>query len=282
MSYPLTTFPTASTSTEGSSSNTIYASITEPSSIKPSGLVSGFAKKSKAYESLNAFLNLSEPAQSQPRFTIATIAPESTTSDPFKLTEVCGIEQLATELEMSSGSTDGYCRLYIVENVCPKTMIILQEHFTIDPQFFADHLSDEPWYRIEDVAGCSLRLPSIQKYQEFLQLRYLEVRTISDCQSTLCDCTVEERANPYNDAPSNRRSFEMADAMTTNIPRKAGKLNPRQRELKTFEPLLRTRQVATVWFRKGQRGDQGWTGTLNFLYMGLTYSYRCRSSRPQI
>jgi hypothetical protein len=83
----------------------------------------------------------------------------------------------------------------------------------------------------------------------------------------------QELANPYNenlstssglhflvDQGSDAKSFMMPDERTTHIPRKAGKLNLRTRKGKTFEPLLCTKQAATVWFEERKSGAKGWTG----------------------
>jgi hypothetical protein len=83
-----------------------------------------------------------------------------------------GTANLAKELEQPEGKES--CRLFIVENVCVQAINILGEKFDIDPQFFADHLNNERWYRIANVAERITALPSTQKSHDFLQLRYIE------------------------------------------------------------------------------------------------------------
>jgi hypothetical protein len=68
---------------------------------------------------------------------------------------------------------------------------------------------------------------------------------------------------------SDAKSFMKPDETTTRIPRKAGKLTPRVRKGREFEPLLCTRQVITVWFKKAEGGLKGWTGTLTLHLLAL-------------
>ena len=237
-------------------------------------LVYRLAKTSTTYRGLDEFLNSYDARSgSPPRFTIVTIAPENTPFPLIAFEDLDGTEQLATLLNKSSEPSEGYCRLFLVENICPRTMILLGEHFNIDPRFFADHLSNPPWYRIEDVSDRIPALPSCQKFHDFLQLRFIEVRTVENCQLASPEDGGHELANPYNenlstssglhfraDQGSDAKSFMMPDERTTNIPRKAGKLNPRARKGKTFEPLLCTRQAVTVWFEERKSGANSWTG----------------------
>ena len=54
----------------------------------------------------------------------------------------------------------------------------------------------------------------------------------------------------------------LPDRNATRILRKAGKLIPRVRKDKQFEPLLCTRQTVTIWFEKVDAGRKGWNGRL--------------------
>jgi hypothetical protein len=155
-----------------------------------------------------------------------------------------------------------------VENVCAQTISLLGEKFDIDPQFFADHLNNEPWYRIANVADRIPALPSTQKLQDFLQLRYIEPRQLSNYPDLFHGSQpfVVQKENTdledHESVASDAKSFMKPDEKTTRIPRKAGKLTPRIRKGGEFEPLLCTRQVITVWFKRREVRSKGWTGML--------------------
>ena len=159
--------------------------------------------------------------------------------------------------------------------MCAQAINILGEKFDIDPQFFADHLNNEPWYRIANVAERIPALPSTQKSHDFLQLRYIEPRQVSNHPDLFHGnhpfVVHKENADIPDDesVASDAKSFMKPDETTTRIPRKAGKLTPRVRKGREFEPLLCTRQVITVWFKKAEGGLKGWTGTLTLHLLAL-------------
>jgi hypothetical protein len=212
-------------------------------------LVQRFTQDGPGYQALLDFLNEDHAYQSPVRFSLININCSSSEDKlPVETTDFDGTTQLLDELD-SLKSKDS-CRLLIVENDCSETISILGERFDIDPQFFADHLNNTPWYRIDDIPGRIPALPSSRKLHDFLQMRYIDTQTISTYHNTFPGPGVNTKKSfPQslfgNDVlhTSGARSFMWPDLNTTRILRKAGKFVPRAREGKEFEPLLCTRQV---------------------------------------
>jgi hypothetical protein len=240
-----------------------------------STLLQRLAKTSTNYKALDEFLGKAADHSSQTpaKFTIVHIPSGLSISPGIQFDQFEGTASLAKELEQPGGKES--CRLFIVENVCAQTINILGEKFDIDPQFFADHLNNEPWYRIANVAERIPALPSTQKSHDFLQLRYIEPRKVSNHPDLFHGnhpfVIHKENADVPDDesVASDAKSFMKPDETTTRIPRKAGKLTPRVRKGREFEPLLCTRQVITVWFKKTEGGSKGWTGTLTLHLLAL-------------
>ncbi|KAE9377400.1 hypothetical protein N431DRAFT_480447 [Stipitochalara longipes BDJ] len=233
-----------------------------------STLVERLAKTSTNYKALDEFLKKApeHASQSPANFTVVTIPSGLAVSPGTQFPPFEGTARLAHELEKPEAKDS--CRLIIVENVCAQTINLLGEKFDIDPQFFADHLNNEPWYRIANVADRIPALPSTQKHHDFLQLRYIEPRQLSNYQDLFHGnqpfVVQKENADVADEESvvSDTKSFMKPDETTTRIPRKAGKLTPRVRKGREFDPLLCTRQVITVWFEKSENGSKGWTGII--------------------
>jgi hypothetical protein len=220
-------------------------------------LVQRLALDSPGYQVLLNFLSENHFYQSPARFSLVQLNPPSSEDKPkVDIKDFEGTTQLIDELDATKSSKDNCC-LLIVENVCSETISILGERFDIDPQFFADHLNNAPWYRIDDIPNRIPALPSSQKLHDFLQMRYIDTQTISTYRNTFPGPVGRDILNT-----SGARSFMWPDENTTRIPRKAGKLIPRAREGKEFEPLLCTRQVLTAWFKNLEVELGGWTGIL--------------------
>jgi len=242
-------------------------------SYKSSGsyrsLVQRLAEDSPGYQKLSDFLNENHFYQSPTRFSLVQLNPPSSEDKPaVDIKEFDGTTQLIDELDSTKSAKDNCC-LLIVENVCSETISILGERFDIDPQFFADHLNNAPWYRIDDILNRIPALPSSQKLHDFLQMRYIDTQTISMYQNTFPGSAGRDVLDT-----SGSRSFMWPDENTTRIPRKAGKLIPRAREGKEFEPLLCTRQVLTAWFKNLEVDLGGWTGmpTIPPLFPQITFT----------
>jgi hypothetical protein len=232
-------------------------------------LVHRLAQSSPSYQDLENFIsNKEHVSQSATKFTSITVYPDASISPNPHFENFEGPSRLAHELQ-STKLSNGTCRLFIVENVCAETIVLLGEYFDINPQFFVDHLNNEPWYRIVNVAKRIPALPSSQKLHDFLHLRYIETRTLSEIHHEFHRPHVEDLEKEAElrtgggkdlETDSESRSFMWPDEMTTRIPRKAGKLNPRTRKGEVFDSLLCSRQAVTVWFNKTEIGVEGWTG----------------------
>lgn len=232
-------------------------------------LVHCLAQSSPSYADLESFIGNNEHT-SQPRakITKVTIPQDLPTSSSLQVENFDGPGHLAHDLQ-STRLSDGNCRLFIIENICSETVVLLGEHLNIDPQFFVDHIKNEPWYRIVSVAKRIPALPSSQKLQEFLHIRFIETRALSKFQPEFRSSHVEDVKNEIEmriesgkeqETDSDAKSYMLPDEMTTRIPRKAGKLNPRTRTGENFESILCTRQAVSVWFSKTETGVEGWTG----------------------
>lgn len=173
------------------------------------------------------------------------------------------------------GQEPYHCRLFLVENLCPRIICLLGGAFDVDPQFFADHINNTSWHRIDEIPERLQALPSVQRNESHLQLRYIEARTLlatrpscsSSSDSTLrgddveMQCTHDHTAHHDDDDAA---SFIYPDERTTRVLRKAGKLQPRVRAGKSYDRLIMTRQPVTIWVRENETGPQGWVGKSSF------------------
>lgn len=238
------------------------------------------AQSSSIYNTLHDFTNIQDHGSQSPvQITVGKIG-----SDPSLGIQFCkrsGIAELLEELHPNNWKRDD-CKLLIIENICGKTITTLGKKFDIDPQFFVDHLNTEPWYRILNIAERTPALPSRRKLHDFVCLQYIEAHTVSNsqCEVSAESADLESGLNGYdvNDA----RSYMEPDPLTTRIPRKGGKLRPRARKGRAFKKMLCTRQVISIWFKKGDTDTEGWTGITKQSKVGvvvkLTYS-RCHTVR---
>jgi len=208
-------------------------------------------KLSSTYKSFASFFKEIDGEYASPaKFTVVSIRAGLDGLQSFKLREFEGAAQLSLELGTLEASEDT-SRLFLVENICPQTVSLLGERFNIDPQFFADHFNTESWYRIgEDYQLPAL--PSSQKSQDFLTLRFIETQTILK--------SLSEQENDVAIIPDDAVSFILPDKTTARVQRKAGRLTPRSRAGQSFHPLLLARQAITIWFQEHGSGGQGWTG----------------------
>jgi hypothetical protein len=213
---------------------------------------------------LYEFLN-DTSSQSPAQFSIVTIS-HGPSGDLFSTKHIEGCEELAKELQENHTSTSKNSCLFIVENICPDAIILLGERFNIDPQAFADHVNNTSWYRIDDVADRIPALPSSQKLDSFLQLRYIETRKLLNVQCPITVAKANTSSSGYDgcvldeDLFSDSRSFARPVETTTRVPRKAGKFIPRARQNQKFPPLLCVRQVITAWFKEKGVVEEGWIG----------------------
>jgi hypothetical protein len=239
------------------------ADILEQSAQDYCDLITQLAPSWPGHEALHDFVNLKQhPSTCPAKITVATInsSDRSTEVSPtIEFKEFEDIDNLAQSLA-SIPKDDSCCRLYIVENVCPRVIVLLGGHFDIDTQFFADHVNNLSWYRIDDVSKRIPALPSSEKVHDFLQLRYLDFRPIESKNNRLKTGISRTLTNRLPDPASDAKSFTHPDNTTTRIVRKAAKLVPTKREGKAFNTLLCTRNVITAWFQNRSIARGGWAG----------------------
>jgi hypothetical protein len=142
--------------------------------------VQQLAQSQPSLKPLYEFLN-NTGSQSPTQISIVTIG-QGPPGDIFSTKHIEGCEELGKELQENHTSISKNSCLFIVENICPDTVILLGERFNIDPQAFADHVNHTSWFRINDVADSMPALPSSQKLDTFLQLRYIEMRKVLNVQ----------------------------------------------------------------------------------------------------
>lgn len=243
------------------------------------------AQSQPSLRPLYEFLN-DTSSQSPTKFSIVTIG-QGPPGDLFPTKHIEGCEELAKELQENHTSTSENSCLFIVENICPDAIILLGERFNIDPQAFADHINNTSWYRINDVADRIPAIPSSQKIDTFLQLRYIETRKLLNVQCPIAAAKANTSGAGYDgcvldeDLFSDSRSFARPDETTTRVPRKAGKFIPRARQNQKFPPLLCVRQVITAWFKEKGAVEEGWIGMGAFpLKNALLIGARDIAGRP--
>jgi hypothetical protein len=228
----------------------------EQSALSYISLVERRQNAGPGYEALYKFLNARNENYQRPAKICLVSIKTNTNSERLQseinFEELNGVPGLSEELISSSVRPRDSCRLFVVENACPRTIALLGGHFDIDPQFFVDHISNIPWYRIVDVRERVTALPSARKLQDFLRLSFIEVRSVS--------CSKSQRVGgPV--ALDDNKSFVLPDESGTRVLRTAGTMNPRDKEGRSFPSLIWTRQVIVVWFQKETTPGSGvWTG----------------------
>jgi hypothetical protein len=173
------------------------------------------AKSSSNYKSFTSFKQKENLLRSPAKFSLVTLKSSSDQAQGFNTRDFGGVTQLADELKASADSEE-LCRLFLVENVCPQTVSLLGERFHIDPQFFADHFNVESWYRIG--ADRLPPLPSSQKLQDFLQLRFIETQKILNSQPSLNIPTSPEENNAVSDERKSDVVIITDDAVSFVVP----------------------------------------------------------------
>ena len=151
-----------------------------------------------------------------------------------------GLLQHLPALENDTSSS----QLIVVENICPDTLALLGGVCDIDPQFFAEHIQVLPWYRLDErIPDRLASLPSTKKAEDFLSLKYVETRKLSE-----------------NDASSiHAESVLWPDDLETRLRHSAGKLTPVSRDGQEFPLMAFTRQTISVWCGK-KTNCSGWIG----------------------
>lgn len=167
-----------------------------------------------------------------------------------KQTDLRGLRGLEDYLDRDAGSQQK-SKLFVVENIGPSVATLLGATFAIDPQMFADHFENAPWYRLLDVKDHLPSLPSVHRASDYVRFRCFATRTFTP--TTPVEAFVK-------DILPTRESMYI---------RRKGSLNQQSMRLGvtgdlsdvpvSFEPVLFTRQFVTVWFSKYVKG-RGWRG----------------------
>lgn len=180
-----------------------------------------------------SIINIPSPSPDQaPQFSITDLNNLNNPDDLFK--------HLPSLEDNSDGS-----KLVIIESICPKTLTLIGGYYDIDPQFFAQYTNILSWYQMfEAVPERLASLPSTKKAEDFLMLRYVSTRQLTE----------------EPEASIRARSVIWPDMGNTRLGDSAGRLKPISAPEQTFPPMAFTRQCFTVWCKKKTNGN-GWIGT---------------------
>jgi hypothetical protein len=214
------------------------------------------------FKSLSAFLRLGDVPSlhsvSDPKISIITFREEGS-CDPKDL------PNWSTDLddEIKSGAD---AKLILVQNISPEVIRILGGQLKIDPQFFSDYIDAMPsifdvtkyperkrkdiipipWYNIEKVEPSMPMLASQKCESSHIQIRWVGAR---EYQGGVKHKELKERILP--------------DLTKMNIERNAGLHVPITRNGRSFDHIVLTRHVGSIWFNikisPVQQGCPQWT-----------------------
>lgn len=233
-------------------------------------LVDNQTKSHPGHRTVRGFVNqtpsIASPSSS--RVTIIsflTQSPEGIKIDPPSVScqDLAGADELAERLlQLKNDPQTGICRLFLLENICSKTICLMGSFFDIDTQFFADHVSAPSWFRVDDISNKLQHLPSTRRREEHLQICFSDPRTIerTDNEKIAEPFTLGElELGPpaYMGRPGSQASLQHASGLN----RGAGLLCPRMRNEVRFKQVLDIRYSITAWFREMEYGGD-WTGRL--------------------
>jgi len=202
------------------------------------------ARTSLDFDNLNSFVNRcpTDPLTAPSRITLLEIsAHDAVCQHKHEFSEIVGSQGLADFLSAKRQDART-CRLFLVENVDPDTIVLLGGVFHIDPQMFADHLENSSWYRISQIPQQLPALQSVKNEEDFIRLRGVAPRVLDGC-----------------DDSQSVRTFLYPDDRSTRVKRKGGKMKPFPRNGHVFEPIIITRDSIPVWFGASESGT-GWNG----------------------
>jgi hypothetical protein len=240
-------------------SNKLYQSARDYQS-----LIYRLNKASPGYQGLHDFVNVKQDnCQVGARFTILTISgdiQEKSGEATIYLRDFQGTNKLAEQL-IHSQDQHGSCNIFLVENICSKTIALLGGFFDINPQFFADHVKNGDWFKDHDLMDQLPAIPSSQKWHDFLQVRFVQTLTVSNNSTADLDATSKDETQFSAEiAQTPPLDYLVPDERVTRLPRKAGKLTPLAQADKKLEFLLCTKQNVTVWFGRRSPQEGGWNG----------------------
>lgn len=167
-----------------------------------------------------------------------------------KQTDLHGLQGLEEYLDQDADSQEN-SKLFVVENIGPSVATFLGATFAIDPQFFADHFENLPWYRLLDVKDHLPSLPSLHRASDYVRFRCFATRTFTS--TTPIEAFVKDIL-PTRESMYIRRK----GSLNQQSPR-LGLTGDLSDVAVSFEPVLFTRQFVSVWFSKYVKG-RGWRG----------------------
>ncbi len=227
--------------------------------------IRNLAKDESPYQVLHDFVNVKfHQCQESAKITVLTITEANRNKSQVTTTLLNTSIQLAGFLG-NSFITEGTCRLFIIENICPETIALIGSQFDINPQFFAAHVNNAPWYRSERGIDHTSILPSTLKAVDFLQVQYIVPIVVLAMEGYDARTTARRYRRPSlleADLDVNDPLAQQPHQVSTRIPRKAGVVMHKPLASLNHMHVLFTRQVASVWIQrlKIETSQGGWTG----------------------
>jgi len=190
--------------------------------------------------------------------------------EPKPLTE----EELKEELEVTNSKP----RLFIVQDISPQTLVLFEDYWNVDPEFFLDYLDlstraptkgkrtvkPTPWYRLGDIEDHLPPLSSTNADIEHIIIRYIGPRELSDPNGNLPQSPVPDRLksnlrNTYIERVGgghNPISAESNTFFNTLLKWISGYPIQSQSEAPELHPIALIRHSAAAWF--GKESDGQW------------------------
>lgn len=227
-------------------------------------LIHRLRKASPGYQGLDEFVNIKkDTCQSASKFSILTISAneqQETTESRIGHQDFEGTTKLAEYLPHLQDENES-CNIFLVENVCPETIVLFGGFFDINPQFFADHVKNGDWFKDSNLMDLLPALPSSQKWHDFLQVRFVQSLELFKKPPSGFDSASEWGSQTGAEVKQDPTvDYLVPDENITRLPRKAGRLTLLAPDREGPDSLLCTKQNIAVWF--GKRGSQikGWNG----------------------
>ncbi len=225
------------------------------------------ARDGSPFQVLHDFVNVKfHHCQEPAKITVLTMTlTEENPSDSSVTTIHLNTSLQLAEFLGNNVVSKSTCRLFIVENVCPETIALLGGQLDINPQFFAAHVNNAPWYRSESGIDHTPILPSILKSVDFLQVKYIVPIVVSAMEGYDMEIIGRGFRRPSllaADLDVNDPLVQHPDEKSTRIPRKAGVVMHRPMAGLHHMHVLFTRQVLSMWIQrlKIEPANGGWIG----------------------
>ena len=178
------------------------------------------------------------------------------------------------ELEVTNSKP----RLFIVQDISPQTLVLFEDYWNVDPEFFLDYLDlstraptkgkrtvkPTPWYRLGDIEDHLPPLSSTNADIEHIIIRYIGPRELSDPNGNLPQPPVPDRLksnlrNTYIERVGGGHNPTSAESNTfsnTLLKWISGYPIQSQSETPELHPIALIRHSAAAWF--GKESDGQW------------------------